>query len=201
MVVRGRDDANGGAGCDRSEIGADDRRRDPADRCRRPSRRGQGGQPQGRGATALGIRECRLLLPLRPRRTAIADRPDLRGGGPVSCPADGEEARAEGQRAQYRLSADLGRGIAAGRRAGPQAEPERSLFPAPRARPRRSGGHRQPALSRPQSVARRSAGLSRDDARIHAHAGGALPPAGAALRLGARSARRFLRSRVSPSRT
>src|SRR6266446_10063110 len=99
----------------------------------------------------------------------------------------------EGQQAQYRLSADLGRGIAADRRAGPQAEPKRGLFPAARARPQRSGGDRQQALSRPQSVARRSAGLSRDDARIHTHAGGAMSSAGAALRLGTRSAGRFLR--------
>jgi isopenicillin N synthase-like dioxygenase len=37
------------------------------------------------------------------------------------------------------------------------------------------------------------AGISRDDSRIHAHAGGAVPPAGAALRPGAWLARRFLR--------
>ena len=53
------------------------------------------GQPQARSATALGLRECRLLLPLRPRRPAVADRPGLRGGGPVSRPTDGDEARAE----------------------------------------------------------------------------------------------------------
>src|SRR5947209_12778678 len=106
-------------------------RRGPAHRCLRPSPRRRRGQPQGCDATPLGLRECRLLLPVGPRRAAIADRPDLRGGGPVSRPTYGAEARAEGQRTQYRLSADLGRGIAAGRRTGPRVEPERSLFPAP----------------------------------------------------------------------
>jgi isopenicillin N synthase-like dioxygenase len=69
--------------------------------------------------------------------------------------------------------------------AGPQTEPERGLFPAARARPRRSGGHRKPTLSRAQSMARRSARLSRDDPRVHAGPGGAMPSAGAALRHGA----------------
>jgi isopenicillin N synthase-like dioxygenase len=89
------------------------------------------------------------------------------------------------QRAQYRLSADLERGVAPGCRARPQTEPERGLFPAARARPRRSGGHRKPTLSRAQSMARRSARLSRDDPRVHAGPGGAMPSAGAALRHGA----------------
>src|SRR6266403_1962652 len=66
-------------------------------------------------------------------------------------PSRRQKPRAEGQRAQYRLSADLKRRIAAGRRAGPQAKPERSLFPAPRAHPRRSRGDRKPPFSRPQS--------------------------------------------------
>jgi hypothetical protein len=52
---------------------------------------------QAEDTTALGIRECRLLLPVGPRRTAIADRSDLRGGGPVPRPADGRETRTEGQ--------------------------------------------------------------------------------------------------------
>jgi tetratricopeptide (TPR) repeat protein len=99
----------------------------------------------------------------------------------------------ESERAQYRLPADLRCGISAGRCAGPQIEPERGPFSAARAHPQGSGGYRKPTLSPPQSVARRSAGLSPDVARIHAASGGAMPSAGAALRLGARSAGRFLR--------
>jgi hypothetical protein len=81
--------------CDGSGSCGDDCRRDPTDRCCRLSRWRCLVQPQGSDAITLGIREYRLLLPVGPRRTAIADRPNVRGGGEVSCPADGQEARAE----------------------------------------------------------------------------------------------------------
>lgn len=75
-----------------------------------------------------GLTQRDKTYPVRTRRTAIADRTDLRSGGKVSCAADGQEARAESERAQYRLSADLERRIATSRGARAQAEPERGLF-------------------------------------------------------------------------
>ena len=51
-----------------------DRRRDPADRCRRLSRGRAGCRPARRQPAALRLRACRLLLPGRPWRAAVADR-------------------------------------------------------------------------------------------------------------------------------
>ena len=50
--------------------------------------------------------------------------------------ADGGEARGQGRRAHDRLHADRREGAAQRRRAGQEAQPERGLLPAPRARRR-----------------------------------------------------------------
>ena len=148
-----------------------------------------------RRRAALRLRECRLLLSRRPRRAAGADRYGLCRGRALPCAAAREQARGQGQRAQYRLHADRAEAAAQRRRAGQEAEPERGLLPAPRARRPTSRRARQPPLPRHEQVAGRSrhAGLPRQHAGLHGHDGGAVRQAGAALCAGARPAGDLLR--------
>ena len=133
-----------------------DRRRDPADRCLGFPGRHAGRRREGRRRARLGVRECRLLLSRRPRRADGADRGAVRRGGALPRPADGREAQDQGQRAHDRLHADRREGAAQRRRAGQEAQPERGLLPAPRARRRRSRRDRRPPLPRAEPVAGRT---------------------------------------------